>query len=125
MRRLRRLTEPRRRSNDILNEVENMEYIYAALLLNAAGKEINEQSLANVVKAAGANPDEAMAKSVASSLKGVDIKEIIKNAQTVSAAAPAAQAPAGHAEAKGKKEEAKEDKVSEEEAAGGLASLFG
>ncbi len=101
-----------------------MEYIYAALLLNAAGKEINEQNLVGVVKAAGMSPDEAMAKSVANSLKGVDIKEIIKNAQNVSVAAPAAQAaPAG--EAKQKKEEAKDEKVSEEEAAGGLASLFG
>jgi large subunit ribosomal protein L12 len=101
-----------------------MEYIYAALLLNAAGKEINEKNLADVVKAAGATPDEAMAKSVANSLKGVDIKEVIKNAQNVSVAAPAAAhaAPAGEAK---KKEEAKEEKVSEEEAAGGLASLFG
>ncbi len=101
-----------------------MEYIYAALLLNAAGKEISEKSLADVVKAAGATADEAMAKSVANSLKGVDIKEIIKNAQNVSVAAPAAAsaAPAGGA---AKKEEAKEEKVSEEEAAGGLASLFG
>jgi large subunit ribosomal protein L12 len=101
-----------------------MEYIYAALLLNAEGKEINEQNLVSVVKATGATPDEAMAKSVANSLKGVDIKEIIKNAQNVSVAAPAAQAaPAGGEKAK--KEEAKEEKVSEEEAAGGLASLFG
>jgi large subunit ribosomal protein L12 len=102
-----------------------MEYIYAALLLNSAGKEISEQNLVNVVKAAGANPDEAMAKSVANSLKGVDIKEIIKNAQNVSVAAPAAQAAPSGGEAKAKKEEAKEEKVSEEEAAGGLASLFG
>ncbi len=101
-----------------------MEYIYAALLLNSAGKEISEQNLVSVVKATGAEADEAMAKSVANSLKGVDIKEIIKNAQNVSVAAPAAAqaAPAGGEK---KKEEAKEEKVSEEEAAGGLASLFG
>ncbi|MEM3839280.1 MAG: 50S ribosomal protein P1 [Candidatus Micrarchaeaceae archaeon] len=102
-----------------------MEYIYAALLLDSAGKEINEQNLVSVVKAAGLNPDEAMARSVASSLKGVDIKEIIKNAQNFSAAAPAAQAAPSGGESKAKKEEAKEEKVSEEEAAGGLASLFG
>ena len=98
-----------------------MEYIYAALLLDAVGKEINEKSLTEVVKAAGMQPDEAMAKSVANSLKGVDIKEVIKNAQNVSVAQPA------HAEAKkeDKKEEKKEEKVSEEAAAGGLASLFG
>jgi large subunit ribosomal protein L12 len=100
-----------------------MEYIYAALLLDAAGKEISEKSLADVVKAAGMSPDEAMAKSVATSLKGVNIKDVIKNAQSVQAAAPAA-APAAGAPA-AKKQEPAEEKVSEEQAAGGLASLFG
>ena len=100
-----------------------MEYIYAALLLDAAGKEISEKSLADVVKAAGMNADEAMAKSVATSLKGVNIKDVIKNAQNVQvAAAPAAAAAAGE---KKEKKEAAEEKVSEEQAAGGLASLFG
>jgi LSU ribosomal protein L12AE len=100
-----------------------MEYVYAALLLDAAGKEINEQNILEVIKAAGMSPDEAQAKAIVSSLKGVNIKEVIKNAQSVQAAAPqqAAAAP-GKAE---KKEEKKEDKKSEEEAAGGLAGLFG
>jgi large subunit ribosomal protein L12 len=100
-----------------------MEYIYAALLLDAAGKEINEKNLAEVVKAAGLTPDEAMAKSVSSSLKEVNIKDVIKNAQNVQVAAPAAAAPA--AGKPSKKEEPAEEKVSEEQAAGGLASLFG
>jgi large subunit ribosomal protein L12 len=100
-----------------------MEYIYAALLLDAAGKEISEKSLEEVVKAAGLTPDEAMAKSVAKSLTGVNIKDVIKNAQSVQVAAPAAAA--GSAPAAAKKEEKAEEKVSEEEAAGGLASLFG
>ncbi|MCL4390586.1 MAG: 50S ribosomal protein P1 [Candidatus Micrarchaeaceae archaeon] len=100
-----------------------MEYVYAALLLDAAGKEINEQNILEVIKAAGMNPDEAQAKAIVSSLKGVDIKEVIKNAQSMQAAAPqqAAAAP-GKAE---KKEEKKDEKKSEEEAAGGLAGLFG
>ena len=100
-----------------------MEYVYAALLLDAAGKEINEQNILEVIKAAGMNPDEAQAKAIVSSLKGVNIKEVIKNAQSMQAAAPqqAAAAP-GKAE---KKEEKKDEKKSEEEAAGGLAGLFG
>ena len=98
-----------------------MEYIYAALLLDAAGKEINESNLLEVIKAAGIAPDEAQAKTVVSSLKDVNIKEVIKNAQAVQVA-PVAAAPAAHA---AKAEEKKEEKVSEEEAAGGLASLFG
>lgn len=100
-----------------------MEYIYAALLLDAAGKEISEKSLEEVVKAAGMSPDQAMAKSVAHSLKGVNIKAVIKNAQAMQVASPAVGAPAGHGAAK--KEEPAEEKVSEEQAAGGLASLFG
>jgi large subunit ribosomal protein L12 len=100
-----------------------MEYIYAALLLDAAGKEINEKSLEEVVKAAGLTPDEAMAKSVANSLKSVKIKDVIKNAQTVQAVQ--AQPAAGAAKPAEKKEEKEEKAVSEEEAAGGLASLFG
>ncbi|MCL5008694.1 MAG: 50S ribosomal protein P1 [Candidatus Marsarchaeota archaeon] len=99
-----------------------MEYIYAALLLDSAGKEINESSLESVVKAAGITPNEAMAKAVVSSLKGVNIKEVVKNAQTMQAA-PAAAAAAPAAKAEAKHEEA--EKVSEEQAAGGLASLFG
>jgi len=59
---------------------------------------------------------------VVASLKGVNIKEIIKNVQsvqTVQAAAPQQEAK------KEEKKEEKEEKKSEEEAAGGLASLFG
>ena len=102
-----------------------MEYIYAALLLDAAGKEIDEKSLEGVVKAAGLTPDEAMAKSVAKSLKGVNIKDVIKNAQSVQAAAPAQQAAAPQGDKKEAKKEVPEEHMSEEQAAGGLASLFG
>ncbi len=100
-----------------------MEYVYAALLLDAAGKEINEQNVIDVVKAAGFSPDEARAKAVVSSLKGVNIKDVIKNAQAAQVQATAAPAQAQGAQPK--KEEKKEEKKSEEEAAGGLAGLFG
>ncbi len=103
-----------------------MEYVYAALLLDAAGKEVNEKNLMEVVKAAGMSPDEARAKAVATSLKGVNIKDVIKNAQAAPvAAAPAAASAPAHGGAEHKKAEPKEEKKSEEEAAGGLASLFG
>ena len=99
-----------------------MEYVYAALLIDAAGKPVTEQELMDVVKAAGFTPDEARAKAVVASLKDVNIKDIIKNAQNMQV--HAAAAPAHHADAAPKKE-AKEEKKNEEEAAGGLASLFG
>ncbi len=104
-----------------------MEYVYAALLLDEAGKEINEKSIMEVVKAAGFSPDEAKAKAVVESLKGVNIKDVIKNAQSVHVAASVPTGGAPHAEAKPKEEKKHpaEEAKSEEEAAGGLASLFG
>ena len=101
---------------------EKMEYIYAALLLDSLGKEVNEENMKNVVKAAGTEPDEAMIKSVVNSLKGVNIKEVIKNAQLQQAVAPASSTTA---QPEKKEEKKEEEKKSEEEAAGGLASLFG
>jgi large subunit ribosomal protein L12 len=104
-----------------------MEYVYAALLLDAAGKEINEKNIEEVVKAAGLKPDEAQAKAITASLKGVDIKEVLKNAQAMQmqAAAPAAGAAPAHGEAKKEHKDEAQEAHKEEEAAGGLASLFG
>ncbi|MEM3791134.1 MAG: 50S ribosomal protein P1 [Candidatus Micrarchaeaceae archaeon] len=98
-----------------------MEYIYAALLLDAVGKEVTEENLERVIKATGIEPDQAMVKAVVTSLKGVNIKEVIKNAQNV-----APQAPQATTSAQPQNEaEKKESKKSEEESVGGLASLFG
>ncbi len=101
-----------------------MEYVYAALLLDAAGKEVTEQSLMDIVKAAGMSPDEARAKAMVASLKGVNIKDIIKNAQSMQTAAAAPQAQQDGAQQKAQKKP-EEDKKTEEEAATGLAGLFG
>ena len=101
-----------------------MEYVYAALLLDEAGKEINEKNITEVVKAAGFTPDEAQAKAIVSSLKGVNIKDVIKNAQVAQVAAAPQQEHAGQGKPE-KKEDKKEEKKSEEEAAAGLSSLFG
>ncbi len=98
-----------------------MEYVYAAMLLHSAKKEINEKSVTEVLKAAGINADSGRVKALVASLKDVNIEEAIKSASVMSAA-PAAQAPAAEA----KKEEKKEEEgKTEEEAAAGLGSLFG
>jgi len=99
-----------------------MEYIYAALMLHSAKKDISEDALNATVKAAGLTPDPAKAKMVVSALQGANIDELLKNAAAapVAVAAPAA---GGHAAAKA--EEPKEEKKSEEEAAAGLSGLFG
>jgi len=104
-----------------------MEYVYGALLLNAAGKPIDEKSLSGVLTAAGVAPDAARVKALIASLEGVNLAEVLAKAETFAAPAPAA-APAEKKEGKGEKkeEEKKEEKgVSEEEAAEGLSALFG
>ena len=102
-----------------------MEYVYAALLLHDAKKEINEQNVVSVVKAAGVEADAAKAKALVASLQGVNIEEAIKKAAVASVvAAPAASGDAKKGDA-AKKKEPKDEKKSEEEAAAGLSSLFG
>ncbi|HDP96127.1 MAG TPA: 50S ribosomal protein P1 [Euryarchaeota archaeon] len=104
-----------------------MEYVYSALLLHAAGKEIKEDSLTGILKAAGIEPDNARIKALTAALEGVNIEEAISTA--VAMPGPAAAAPAASVaekkeeEKKEKKEE--EKKVSEDEAAAGLGALFG
>ncbi len=102
-----------------------MEYIHAALLLHSAKKEINEANVMSVLKAAGVEAEEARAKALVASLKGVDIEEAVKAAAMPVAAAPVAAAPAEDKKEDKKKKDAGDEKKSEEEAAAGLAGLFG
>jgi large subunit ribosomal protein L12 len=105
-----------------------MEYVYSALLLNAAGKSIDEKGLAQVLAAAGVTPDASRVKALVASLEGVNLADVLAKAETMAVAAPAAAAPSDKKEGKGEKkeEEKKEEKgVSEEEAAEGLSALFG
>lgn len=97
-----------------------MEYIYAALLLHKVGKDVTADNISAVVKATGADVDEAKCKVLAASLEGVDIADKLANASV--AAAPAASA--GSAPAEAPKEEKKKEEP-KAEAAEGLASLFG
>jgi large subunit ribosomal protein L12 len=107
-----------------------MEYVYAAMLLHKAGKEINEENLSNVLTAAGINVDAVRVKALVASLSEVNIDEAIKSAPTMMAAPVAAQAPtAPAAETKPKEEDKKkkveEEKAKEEAALEGLGALFG
>ncbi len=107
-----------------------MEYIYAAMLLHKAGKEINEQNLTQVLTAAGISADAVRVKALIASLAEVKIDEAIKSAPTMMAApvaAPAAVAPQAEAKPKedDKKKKEEEDKKKEEAALEGLGALFG
>ena len=104
-----------------------LEYIYAALLLHEAKKEINAENIKKVVEAAGIEPNEAMVNALVTALEGVDIEEIKKESLIVQAQPqPVQQEEARKEEKKEEKkvEEEKEEKK-QEEALSGLASLFG
>jgi large subunit ribosomal protein L12 len=109
-----------------------MEYIYSAMLLHAAGKEITEDGVTKVLEAAGVKADAARVKALTASLEGVNIEEAIATpavAAPVAAAAPSGAPPPAQEEKKGEKKEDKkkdkDDEASEEEAAAGLGALFG
>jgi large subunit ribosomal protein L12 len=109
-----------------------MENIYAAMLLHKAGKEINEDSVTSVLKAAGITVDAIQIKALVASLSEVNIDEAIKAAPAMMAAAPVAAPSGGAAEQKpaaaapeDKKKKAEEEKAKEEAALEGLGALFG
>ncbi|MEA1984612.1 MAG: 50S ribosomal protein P1 [Euryarchaeota archaeon] len=103
-----------------------MEYIYAALLLHKAGKDITEDTVSAVLTAAGTEVNEARAKALVAALEDVDIEEAMATAAFAApAAAPAsaAEAPAAEAEEAAAEEESKEEE--EESGMAGLGALFG
>lgn len=109
-----------------------MEYVYAALLLHKLKQNITEDSVKNVVKAAGVTPDDVRVKALVAALGEVNIEEALKAAPVaVAAAAPAAggatAAPAGGtgASTSGGEAPPKDEEKKEEEALEGLSSLFG
>ena len=73
-----------------------MEYIYSAMVLYSAGKEITDDAIAAILSAAGVEADAAKIKALTASLEGVDIKEAIASASVMASpaacAAPSASA---------------------------------
>jgi large subunit ribosomal protein L12 len=117
-----------------------MEYVYAALILNESGEEINEDNLTGVLEAAGVDVEESRVKALVAALEDVDIEEAIETAAAVPAGGAGGAAAGGAAEeAEGDEEEAEEeaeaeggddeggdDEDEDDEASGeGLGELFG
>lgn len=103
-----------------------MEYVYAALMLHKLKKDINEDNITNLVKASGAEVNQAQVKALVASLADVNIEEAIKAAPVaVAAAAAPAEAAGGDAKQGEKKEKPASDGKSEEQAMEGLSALFG
>ncbi len=99
-----------------------MEYMYAAMLLHSAGKDISEDAITNTLTAAGVSADSSRVKALCAALADVDIKEALKAPMFTAGAAPAA-APVAIEEAP--EEEPKEEEPEEEEDLQGLGALFG
>jgi large subunit ribosomal protein L12 len=99
-----------------------MEYVYAAMLLHSAKKDVNEAGVEGILKSAGVEFDSARVKALVASIKNINIDEAIAKAAVATVAAPIAGAAAGAvAEAEPEEDHAKK----EEEAAAGLGALFG
>ena len=105
-----------------------MEYVYAALLLHKLKQNITEDSVKNVVQAAGVAPDEVRVKALVAALGEVNIEEALKAAPIAVAGAPTQGGGVGStsgAAAAAPKEDEKKEEKKEEEALEGLSSLFG
>ena len=112
-----------------------MEYVYAALILNETGEEINEDNITDVLDAAGAEVEESRVKALVAALEDVDIEEAVEQAAAVPAAGAgggAAASAGGEAEAETETEEAEaeeaeaeEDEEEEDTSGEGLGELFG
>jgi len=100
-----------------------LEYMYAAMLLHSAGKEIDESSLGNILNAAGISPDTVRVNALVAALAEVDIEEALKAPVITAAAAPVA-APAAQEEEEAEQPK-EEEKKEEEEDLQGLSALFG
>ena len=112
-----------------------MEYVYAALILNESGEEINEDNLTGVLDAAGIDVEESRVKALIAALEDVDIEEAV--AEAAAAPVPASGGAAEPADDGGAEEsaddeadeeaaEAEDDGDDDDEADGeGLGELFG
>ena len=105
-----------------------MEYIYAALILHESEKEINEESLTTVLKAADVKVEDVRVKALVAALEDVDIEEALEAGQVAIPAAVAVGSGGAGGEAAADSDNAEEAKASAEEeaaSAAGLGDLFG
>jgi large subunit ribosomal protein L12 len=110
-----------------------MEYVYAALVLHEAGKEVDEENVTAVLEAANVTVEQSRVAALVAALEDIDIAEAIQCAGAPAAApAPAAtdgpsEEADGDAEAEAEDTTPEEDEDEEEEEPSGerLGDLFG
>lgn len=90
-----------------------MEYVYAALVLHEAGKDVTEDSVTAILEAGDVEVDDARVKSLVAALDDIDIEE----AMAQQAAAPVAAGGAGGASAETEEDDEEETEDAAEEAA--------
>lgn len=100
-----------------------MQYMYAALLLHSAGKEITESNIEGILNAAGIKPDEIRVKALVAALSEINIDEALKT--QIYAPAQGAAPPAATAVEEKKAEEKPKEEEKKEEDLQGLSALFG
>ncbi|MEF8874697.1 MAG: 50S ribosomal protein P1 [Candidatus Thermoplasmatota archaeon] len=107
-----------------------MEYVYSAMLLHSAGKDITEDGVTDILEAAGIDVDETRVKALTASLEDVDIDEAIEEGFAMPSGGAAAAPETAETEEKEEEEEEEEEEEDrdeekeKEEAAEGLGSLF-
>lgn len=94
------------------------------MLLNKAGKDVTEDNVSAVLKAAGVDVDGAKVKSLIAALDGVNIEEVIASTAVAAAPAAAGAAPAAEAAGEAPKAEEKKEEAPAVDASAGLGSLF-
>ncbi len=114
-----------------------MEYVYAALILNESGEELNENNLTGVLEAASVDVEQSRVKALVAALEDVDIDDAVAEATavpaTTGAAAGGAAAESDVEAAEDEEEEAETEEVDEGDdddddegdAGEGLGELFG
>jgi large subunit ribosomal protein L12 len=117
-----------------------MEYVYAALILNESGEEINEENLTSVLESASVDVEQSRVKALVAALEDVDIEEAVEEATAVPAAGGAGgaggAAPAdaggddeaddgGDEEEEAEADDGDDDDEEDGDAGEGLGELFG
>jgi len=104
-----------------------MQYLYSALILHKSNKEITEDGITKILKAAGVDADKSRIKALVAALGEVDIDEALATAVMAPAASTAAtstesSSKAAEEEVEEEEEEEEGEVVDDDE---GLGSLFG
>lgn len=69
-----------------------MEYVYAILLLNEAGRELDETNVTAVLEAAGTTVSGSRVRGLVAALEGVDVDHVVPELDVVVAADAAVDA---------------------------------